>query len=68
MAEQTDSLDRNFDGTRVVVRTFFYLLLVPLFLLLVVTVVLAWYGVIRYLHQEGFFSWLMTLNGSAPLS
>ncbi len=67
MTEQADNSVRDFDGTRFVVRTFFYLLLVPLFLLLVATVVMAWYGVIRYLYQEGFFSWLMTLNGSAPL-
>lgn len=66
MTEQTDDPRQKFDDTHLVVRIFYYLLLIPLFLLLVATVVLAWYGVLRYLHQEGFFIWLMTLSGQAP--
>ena len=66
MTEQAAIPRRQPNDTHLVVRVFYYLLIIPLFLLLVGTVVLAWYGVFRYLHQEGFFTWLMTLNGSAP--
>lgn len=68
MTKQTDDPGSNFDGMHFVVRTFYFLFLVPLFLLLAATVILAWYGVFQYLYQRGFFNWLMTLNGSAPLS
>lgn len=67
MTEQIDSPREEADNTHFVVRTFYYLLLIPLFLLLVATVVLVWYGGFRYLYEEGFFTWLMTLGGSVPL-
>ena len=67
MTEQTATPRRgNPNDEHLVVRIFYYLFVIPLFLLLVTTVVLAWYGVLRYLHQEGFFLWLMTLNESVP--
>ena len=42
---------------------FIYLIAWPVSMFLAASVLLLWFGIMRWLYHEGYFEWLMTLGG-----